>query len=372
MAMRAIAPSTRKVYDAKWEAFRKWCKKEKIKHPTKATQQEVLSFLSLKAKTVKYATIKGYLTALSRQHRGITYGGKCHKLSFVESIQTWLKGLQQFSATTRSRTPQWCLELVLKTLTKPPYFPVDKRRTDWRKLLTRRAVFLTAITSARRTSELHAIQRVDLTGVDVRLWLDPTFKPKINKEWHRNCPIVVPAMFEEKDPYLSKLCVRTALKDYLNATKTLRAGADTSNLFLCHGKKYQGKPASRKTISRWLVETVNDSYEKNGLEKPFKVTGHQVRGQAASWAVHAGLDPQTICDAATWASQATFAKSYSLNVAYQKQARFGRSVLRSAIAEMRSSDRARAHAVTTQGQRQSARKSAGITQGYVIPRVSHD
>ena len=371
--MKAVTTTSRKVYDARWAAFRSWCKqqKPKVKHPTRANQVVVTRFLNEKAKTVSFNTIKGYITALSRQHRGIDYGGQCHPLSSVYSIKTWLKGLQNSTTTTRSRTPKWCLELVLKTLTKPPYYPLDKNKTGWRKFLTRRTVFLTAVTSARRTSELHAIDYdVDFTGVDVRLWPDSDFKPKVNTAWHRNRPIIVPAMFENVDPYLQKLCVHRALNDYLNETLTFRAGNGTSQLFLCYGGKCLGEPASKKTISRWLVDTINDAYVRHKLEKPLKVTGHQVRGQAASWGVQAGLDPQTICEAATWSSKSTFVKAYSLKVAYKNRSIFGRRVLSAPVAKARDAAAERRQPTVHRDQRAASRRAAGITPGYVIPRVS--
>ena len=248
-ALAALRPSSRKVYDAKWEAFVQWCKVNGHHHPEKLSQVHVTEFLNEKAKHVTPATIKGYITALSRRHKGIKIGGKRKRLSNLTSIKTWRKGLEQTRSKPRPRTPQWCLEVVLKALSKPPYYPVDRKQKGWRKFLTRRTIFLTAVTSARRASELHAIiHPPEFSGPHVRLYTNPDFLHKVDTEWHRNLPIVLPSLMDEKDLQLRKLCVRTALKDYTNATLMWRAASDSpdSQLFLCYGSKEKGQPVSKK------------------------------------------------------------------------------------------------------------------------------
>ena len=68
-------------------------------------------------------------------------------------------------------------------------------------------------------------------------------------------------------------------------------------------------------------------YDKGHLPVPLGVKGHQTRKQATSIADLAGVDPQAICDAATWASRCTFARHYRLDLVAQVRSRFGRTVL---------------------------------------------
>ena len=114
---------------------------------------------------------------------------------------------------------------------------------------------------------------------------------------------------------------------YINRTKTVRALKGTRQLFLCYGKSVQGDPVSKKRISSWLKEGVQECYRLAGLPPPVRVRGHDVRRTATSWADMAGVPPQEICDAATWKSECTFAKFYKLDLHHQGGSRFGSSVL---------------------------------------------
>ena len=54
----------------------------------------------------------------------------------------------------RKILPQWSLPLILQVLLKPPFEPLQKSDL---KHLTLKTVFLTALASGRRRSELHAL-----------------------------------------------------------------------------------------------------------------------------------------------------------------------------------------------------------------------
>ena len=58
----------------------------------------------------------------------------------------------------RKILPQWSLPLILQVLLKPPFEPLQKSDL---KHLTLKTVFLTALASGRRRSELHEL-RFDL------------------------------------------------------------------------------------------------------------------------------------------------------------------------------------------------------------------
>ena len=74
-------------------------------------------------------------------------------------------------------------------------------------------MFLGAVTSARRVSEIHALRAdsVSLSSATVTLFTDPAFLPKVATSWHCSQPIVLPVMHAESDPGLRSLCVRRAL-----------------------------------------------------------------------------------------------------------------------------------------------------------------
>ena len=89
--------------------------------------------------------------------------------------------------------PSWSLDIVLSALKQPPYYPLDAISL---KHLTLRTVFLLAIASARRVSELHALRLNLLTWkpAEVIAYVDPAFLPKVHTNWHCNRPIAFPAL----------------------------------------------------------------------------------------------------------------------------------------------------------------------------------
>ena len=363
----ALRSSSRKVYDDKWNAYLEWCEEHDFSHPAKLPQTTVLEFLEEKSRTVgAFSTILGYITALSRRHEGFSIGTRVKKLSDLSSLQTWKKGAEVRMAKPRSRTPTWCLEVVLKALRSPPYHPLVRGCTDYQKLLTRRTVFLVAVSSARRASEVHALEYpLDFSGSLVRLWTKEDFLHKVENDWTKNLEIALPSMLEDDDVNLRKLCVRRALLEYTNATQQFRDGSKASQLFRCYGSERKGEPVSKKRVSQWLVETITHAYELQKLPLPGLVKGHQVRKQATSWAVEAGLDPQTICDAATWSNTTTFVKAYKLDVVHRGRAVFGHSVLAAASGVAPSSTPPSSQPSRAKG---TLRKASGLAPGYKIPR----
>ena len=63
------------------------------------------------------------------------------------------------------------------------------------------------------------------------------------------------------------------------------------------------------------------------MDPPEGVKGHQVRKQVTSWADMAGVEPQKICDAATWRSESVFARHYMLDLLHGAHSDFGRQNL---------------------------------------------
>ena len=248
-------------------------------------------------------------------------------LSLHPTMVLWRKGIERRKGLTRSLVPPWSLELVLAALKKAPYEPL--RLAD-NKHLTWKVSFLVAITSARRASEIHAL-RVDspylaFSSTTVTLFTDLGFLPKVPSQFHASTPIELPALHDEDDGSLRLLCVRRALKYYVERVRAYRQPGETQ-LFVCYGSEKKGRGVSKQRISKWLVECIGSAYESVGEAPPAGVKGHQTRGQATSWAGLSGADPRTICNAATWASANTFAKHYSLNVVEKQRSDFGRRVL---------------------------------------------
>ena len=116
------------------------------------------------------------------------------------------------------------LQLVLSALTKPPFEPID---TCNEKLLSLKIVFLVAITSAKRASELAALRSdapyLQFHPGKVTLYFDTTFLPKVVSDFHMSQPIVLPTLFPSPSTPLERklhtLDVRQALAFYIDRAK---------------------------------------------------------------------------------------------------------------------------------------------------------
>ncbi|KAL0198304.1 hypothetical protein M9458_006844, partial [Cirrhinus mrigala] len=53
-------------------------------------------------------------------------------------------------------------------------------------------------------------------------------------------------------------------------------------LFVCYGPPKNGLPASKQTLSHWIVDAITLAYESLGLPSPLGVKAHSTRGMAAS------------------------------------------------------------------------------------------
>jgi hypothetical protein len=185
-----------------------------------------------------------------------------------------------------------------------------------------------AITSAKRASELHAISVDDLIdhADGITAFVRESFLPKVATEWHVDQPIQFPAIPATADSELHKLCVASSVRHYLQATRSLRDTTGESQLLLCYGNPKQGMPVSKQRVSTWLKELIVEVSEQAGTIVG-SVKAHDTRKMASSWAHAARVDPQRICEAATWRSSNMFARHYKLDVLHADRAEMGRRIL---------------------------------------------
>jgi hypothetical protein len=312
--------------------------------PIETTVPQVLEFLTELANEDKAtSTVKGYITAIARRHSYIDGIA----LSSHPLVVQWRKGLSQMTPMASPVLPTWRLEVVLKALCKPPFEPL---KTASMKFLTLKAIFLVAITSARRVSELQALCYAEPYTVfrasGVTLATNPQFVPKVNSTFHSGQLIQLPAMNTEADARLRKLCVRRVLKHYVTRTVHYRAASKSDQMFLTYGggrNQAKGKPVSKARISSWLVELIQYAYQEQGLEPPTAVKAHSTRAQATSWAALMRVEPNKICEAATWSSSCTFATHYKLDLFHKASASFGATIIRSALGADGSTSRSNFH-----------------------------
>ena len=164
------------------------------------------------------------------------------------------------------------------------------------KFLTLKTVYLTAISTFRRCSDLQSL-RIDHESMKVQkksLTFVRHGLPKKDRQTHFGVKIHVPH-FADKEALDPKRCI----PEYIERTEQLRRNLTASEkvkLFLAINSPH--KPVSTSTISRWIVDTVKYAYSDQNIS----VNAHSTRAIAPSWALYNGASTKSILDAADWSS----------------------------------------------------------------------
>ena len=152
VAARIEAPqrgSTRSVYEAKWTIFTKWCLCNQVDiraPPLKAIADFLLHLFQ--GKKLQPGTIDGYRSAIADKLGNVTIN-----VSKDENLTRLLDSFHRDRPKGRRGIPSWNLSLVLYQLTKAPFEPLKEASL---KHLTFKTVFLMALGSGKRRSEIHA------------------------------------------------------------------------------------------------------------------------------------------------------------------------------------------------------------------------
>lgn len=212
-----------------------------------------------------------------------------------------IKGVFHSRPPQKRLLPEWNIEEVLEALQKKPFEPLKKASL---KLLTYKTVFIIAISSFRRCSDLQALRlgersvSIQPTGI--------TFArhglAKQDRESHFGAKIFIPAFKDNKllDP-------KRTLYYYLKRTEPFRAngdGTEERRVFLSLNEPH--KPVSAQTISHWLVETLKMTLQNKHL----KVKGHSTRAIGSSYALYKGASLESVLSAADWSRKSTFVQFY--------------------------------------------------------------
>ncbi|XP_060547294.1 uncharacterized protein LOC132711713 [Pantherophis guttatus] len=142
--------STMCIYEATWRSFSAWCSRASLS-PTTVTIAHVLSFLQDGLKTdLAPNTLQRQVAALA----SVLAFGSTESLSRHPIIRNFLQGAANLRPPVVHRFPTWNLNKVLNALTASPFEPL---REVSLRLLSFKVLFLGAITSAQRISELAAL-----------------------------------------------------------------------------------------------------------------------------------------------------------------------------------------------------------------------
>lgn len=322
--------STVRIYNHTWKFFDKWCAARGM-DPLLADHRAILEFLQdgldkgLKPATLRrqVAALDSVLSILS----SVTFSR--HPL-----IGKFLKGAAAKSPPQRHRFPTWDLNVVLRALTKPPFEPIQEVGLKWLRWKT---IFLVAITSARRISELGALScHPDLCIFHkdkVVLRTDPSFVPKVSSRFHLSQELALPSFCPRPQHRLERewhtLDVRRALKTFLNRTKDLRR---SEHLFINVSPPNLGGRMSTQAIGTAIRSCISEAYKATRRVPPEGITAHSTRSAATSTALVNRASIEDICKAALWSSVSTFIRHYRLNTYSSADAAFGRRVLQQVIA----------------------------------------
>ena len=263
------------------------------------------------------STIDGYRSAIADK-----LGSSPFNISKDENLTRLLDSFHRDRPKSRRGIPSWNLSLVLHQLTKAPFEPIKEASL---KQLTFQTVFLLALGSGKRRSEIHAWQNRNIRHQSdwskVPLYPSPSFlsKNQVAKEGpDSDAPVVKPALAPTLDRSLKSdrsLCPVRALHYHLDRTSDLRQNKE---LVFVSFKKGFGKDISPATISSWIKHTVILCYELSDQEAHtlYQVKAHDVRAFAASKAFQSGVSLEQILSACHWKSHNTFTQFYLKDVAW--------------------------------------------------------
>ena len=310
--------STRSVYEAKWTIFTKWCISNQVdfRAPPINSVADFLLYL-FQDRKLQPSTIDGYRTAIADK-----LGNSPTNISKDENLTCLLDSFHRDRTKGRRGIPSWNLSLVLHQLTKAPFEPIKEASM---KHLTFKTVFLLALGSGKRRSEIHAWLHRNIRHQSdwskVSLYPSPSFlsKNQLAKEGPESvAPVVIPALAPTLDKSLRSdrsLCPVRALRYYLDRTSDLRQNKE---LVFVSFKKGFDKDISPATISSWIKQTVILCYELSDHQAHtlHQVKAHDVRAFAASKAFQSGVSWEQILSACHWKSHNTFTQFYLKDVAW--------------------------------------------------------
>ena len=284
-----LRSSTTRQYESSWKKFQKFLEEMKYEKISAETVLEFASYLFHKRK-LAISTISGHISAIA------------DPLKFAFDIPTDSRSLDLMKSSfflqrppARKAPPSWSIQKVLDHLSSDQY--TENASPD---NLLKKALFLVALASGLRVSQLRALTRSEnLTkfapdSSQVTLAPNPKFIAKNERLHHRMKPVMVPALIEGERPH--SLCPVVALRKYMREVV-----GDDENLWIWPRTQQAMSTAQVAKLIRQVIE------EADPGKAPM---AHDVRGCASSLAFGRSLDPYQVQLAGQWASCSTFVNRY--------------------------------------------------------------
>ena len=149
--------STRLNYQARWGTYRKWCKDfgHRSSSPSIAKVADFLTYM-FKTKGAALSTIKGYRAMLAA-----VFKFPLPEISSSPVLKDLVRSFEISAPRPIFPPPPWDLDKVLEFLSGPPFEPLA-RASFLDK--TKKALFLLAMATAKRVSELQALSFCVISG----------------------------------------------------------------------------------------------------------------------------------------------------------------------------------------------------------------
>ena len=311
----ARAVSTNAVYNSKWKLFAYYCKDRGIR-PWSANGPVIAEFLTwlFEERKASVRTLRGYRSALGAALRNATG----YDPGADEVLSQLMRGFLRTRPIKSRALVTWDISLVLR------YLKSGKLSTTGRlspKDLTLKLVFLLALATGKRRSELHALDQ------DVRLvnneWKEVVLRPRpdfLGKTHFATggagtfSEIVLKSIDSAEGYTLPEksLCPVTTLRIYQRVSREYRSEAQ-ERLIISY---MQGKTddIKKQTISNYLKLVVQQAYLASASDESvcqdFNMSPHDLRGIATSLKASKNVTMAEILHSGVWASANTFITHY--------------------------------------------------------------
>ncbi len=186
------------------------------------------------------------------------------------------------------------------------------------RLLTLKTVLLLALSSLKRVGDLQA-----LSVAPSYLHFVPSVWPKLSCTLVRGTSLRSPPLYHDLS-YSRHFVLLTSgsltrrglivCVQCEHMSTELPCGEGRTICWYATVPLKNGLPASKQTLSQWIVDAITVAYESSDLPSPLGVKAHSTRCMAASKAFLAGVPMQVICDAAWWSTALTFVRFYDLDL----------------------------------------------------------
>ena len=291
--------STRLNYQVRWGTYRKWCKdfRHRSSSPSIAKIADFLTYM-FKSKGTALSTIKGYRAMLA-----VVFKFPLPEISTSPILKGLIRSFEISAPRPIFPPPPWDLDKVLQFLSGPPFEPLA-RASFLDK--TKKALFLLAMATAKRVSELQALSfSVSFQGEDLVLYYDPFFRAKtesVANPLPRS--IIVPSLSDFAGDLPERVyCPVRAIKYLRKAARS--ASFIPSRLFV--SPRNPERAMSKNAMSFYLRQLIVDSGAVSSARPP---RAHDICGIATSLNYYSNLSLSNLMQVATWRSNRVFASRY--------------------------------------------------------------